>query len=196
MAFTDWVLNTDITHTHSLRHTYTLLTPKHADEWQDMEAMFWVLLQTVWRLLTRRANKLAKANGTLCQTAESYQQCSPGICLSARRAPTCYHPLLVFFHYHLFIYLSSLFHNLVFLLEKKLVSNYLRAIHYKWHPLHCTDTDTRVLKQMRFAFTLCSSVLMNSEIEGRKAFIFWQKCYAGAWISAFIVRLSSVWRIF
>lgn len=83
------------------------------------------------------------------------------------------------FFFLLSIYSSSLFHNLVFLLEEQHVSNYLRAIHYTWHPPHCTAEIFGVQKKIGFAFTLCSSVLMKREIEGRKAFIFWQNATPG-----------------
>ncbi len=93
-----------------------------------------------------------------------------------QEGPSLLHPFPFFL---LSIYSSSLFHNLVFLLEEQRVSNYLRAIHYGWHPPHCTAEIFGVRKKMGFAFTLCSSVLMKREIEGRKAFIFWQNATPG-----------------
>lgn len=117
-------------------------------------------------------NELAKAPCVLLSNSREYQQYSCGICFSARRAHSSFTPSSS-------IYSSSLFHNLVFLLEEQRVSNYLRAIHYKWHPPHCTAEIFGVQKKMGFAFTLCSSVLMKREIEGRKAFIFWQNATPG-----------------
>lgn len=46
-----------------------------------------------------------------------------------------------------------------------------------------------------YASALCSSVLMKREIEGRKAFIFWQNAMPGHEYLLFTVSLSSVWRI-
>lgn len=58
-----------------------------------------------------------------------------------------------------------------FLLEKrKRVSNYRRAIHYKWHPPHCTAEIFWVLKKMGFAFTLCSTVFMTRGDRGDEGF--------------------------
>lgn len=79
----------------------------------------------------------------------------------------------------LYIYSSSIFHDLVFPLEEQCVSNYLWAIHYRWHPPHCTAKIFREQKKMGFAFALCFSVLMKRKIEERKAFIFWQNAMPG-----------------
>lgn len=75
--------------------------------------------------------------------------------LPSQEGPSLLHAFL--FSFSLFsIYSSSLFQDLVFLLDEQHVSNYLRAIHYKWHPPHCTAEIFWVQKKMGFAFTLCS----------------------------------------
>lgn len=108
----------------------------------------------------------------------TYQQCSPWHLFLSQEDSPCYNPPR-FFASCFFIYSSSLFHNLVLLQEEKHVSNYLRAIYYKWHSLHCAAQILGGLEKMGFAFTRCSSVLMNGEIEGRKAFIFAQNAMPG-----------------
>lgn len=75
-----------------------------------------------------------------------------------------------------------------FSLEDQCVSNYLWAIHYRWHPPHCTAKILGVQKKMGFAFTLCFSVLMKRKIEERNAFIFWQNAMLG---HEYLLSLSS-----
>lgn len=113
----------------------------------------------------------------LCQTAQSFNNAAwASVSEAAGPIPSSFFSGLSF----LSIYSSSLFHNLVFFsLEEQRVSNYLRAIHYRWHPPHCTAKISGVQEKMGFAFTLCSSVLMKRKIEGRKAFIFWQNATPG-----------------
>lgn len=154
-----------------IEHTNTLPSPKQAHEWQDKWAVFWVLLETVWSLLTWLVNELAEAPYVLCQTA-----IQPWHLFLNQEGPSLLHPFLFFLSS---IYSSSLFHDLVFLLEEQRVSNYLRAIHYRWHPPRCTAEIFRVRKKMGFASTLCSSVLMKRQIEGRRALIFWQSAMLG-----------------
>lgn len=98
-----------------------------------------------------------------------------------------------------FFFFSFIHHNfytiLFFLLEEKHISNYLRAIHYKWHPPHCTAKIFRVLKKMGLCLRTVFFCIDEKGDRGKESFYLLTKCYAGAWISAFTVSLSSVWRI-
>lgn len=134
--------------------------------------MFWVLLETVWSLLHRLLNELTEAPCVLCQTAESYQQYSPGICFSARRA----HPSFILF----FSFIHHNFYTILFFSWKRNMFLITSGLFITNDTLHIAlRRYSECWRKWGYASTLCSSVLMKREIEGRKAFIFWQNAMPG-----------------
>lgn len=78
-------------------------------------------------------------------------------------------------------FFSFIHHNfytiLFFLLEEKHISNYLRAIHYKWHPPHCTAKIFRVLKKMGLCLWTVFFCIDEKGDRGKESFYLLTKCY-------------------
>lgn len=185
---TDVCANTDIITTQA--RTNTPSSPKHAHEWQDKQAVFWVLLKTMWSPLTAVVNELAKAPSILCQTVESINNTALAS-VSQPGGPIPPSPFSVFFsflfiHHHFFKILFSSWMSSVFLITSGLfITN---------DTLHIA---LRRYSECRRKWGLPSHCVLIDEKgdRGEESFYLLTKFYAGAWISAFIVRLSSVWRL-
>lgn len=119
-------------------------------------------------------NESGRSPCLLCQTAPSINNTTLAS-VSQPGGPVAASPRSVFFlfiHHHFFTILFFSWKSSVFLITSG---------------LFITDDTLHIAlrryfgvqKKMGFAFTLCSSVLMKREIEGRKAFIFWQNATPG-----------------